>query len=260
MLDLLAGAAAPPDADSHRQVVEDMIRILEAQRLISLDTMFELADNLESLTRGREAEPGAGAAKLGRDITEIQLPRASLSSAEKNALAFGYWTGTPHRAAAQDESARRHRKGCGRKRSREAAGSARPAGALPARHAGRLQLRPLRAAGSADSAHQSAVRPQPRFPRHAGIAADLASQRKCSAPAGRRAPAGDWSVRSSALPYALAEAEQNFLIPTREQALIWGDLVPQMILRAKVPRWWNVTPAQMHWVGLHMRQAETTDG
>jgi hypothetical protein len=58
------------------------------------------------------------------------------------------------------------------------------------------------------------------------------------------------------LPYALAEAEQNFLIPTREQALIWGDLVPQMILMAKVPRWWNVTPAQTQWVALHMRQAE----
>ena len=26
-----------------------------------------------------------------------------------------------------------------------------------------------------------------------------------------------------------------------------------MILSAKIPRWWNVTPAQMHWVGLHMR-------
>ncbi len=57
----------------------------------------------------------------------------------------------------------------------------------------------------------------------------------------------------SSLPYALAEAEQNFLVPTQTQALIWGDLVPQMILSAKIPRWWDVTPAQMHWVGLHLR-------
>src|ERR1017187_8012015 len=57
----------------------------------------------------------------------------------------------------------------------------------------------------------------------------------------------------SALPYALAEAEQNFLIPTHTQALIWGDLVPQMILSAKTPRWWTVTPSQLHWVGLHLR-------
>ena len=61
----------------------------------------------------------------------------------------------------------------------------------------------------------------------------------------------------SGLPYALAEAEQNFLVPAQTQALIWGDLVPQMILSAKIPRWWNVTPAQMHWVGLHLRYAHT---
>jgi hypothetical protein len=59
------------------------------------------------------------------------------------------------------------------------------------------------------------------------------------------------------LPYALAEAEQNFLIPSREQALIWGDLVPQLLVTATVPRWWNVTPAQLHWVALHMEYAET---
>src|SRR5262249_22380581 len=58
------------------------------------------------------------------------------------------------------------------------------------------------------------------------------------------------------LPYALAEAEQNFLVPSQTQALIWGDLVPQMILSAKIPRWWNVTPTQMHWVGLHMRYGQ----
>src|SRR5439155_14820080 len=61
----------------------------------------------------------------------------------------------------------------------------------------------------------------------------------------------------SGLPYALAEAEQNFLVPSQTQALIWGDLVPQMILSAKIPRWWNVTPAQMHWLGLHVRYAES---
>ena len=59
------------------------------------------------------------------------------------------------------------------------------------------------------------------------------------------------------LPYALADAEQNFLIPTQEQALIWGDLVPQMLVTAVVPRWWNVSPTQIHWVGMHMAYAET---
>jgi len=30
-----------------------------------------------------------------------------------------------------------------------------------------------------------------------------------------------------------------------------------MILSAKIPRWWHVTPAQMHWVGLHLRYGES---
>jgi hypothetical protein len=64
----------------------------------------------------------------------------------------------------------------------------------------------------------------------------------------------------ASLPYALAEAEQNFLVPSRDQALIWGDLVPQMILSAVIPRWWNVTPLQLHWVGAQMAYAETALG
>src|SRR5665811_559005 len=61
----------------------------------------------------------------------------------------------------------------------------------------------------------------------------------------------------SGLAYALAEAEQNFLIPAQTQALIWGDLVPQMILSAKIPRWWNVTRTQTRWVALQMRYAKS---
>ena len=64
----------------------------------------------------------------------------------------------------------------------------------------------------------------------------------------------------ASLPYALAEAEQNFLIPSREQALIWGDLVPQIMLTAIVPRWWNVSPVQTHWVGVHMAYGESLLG
>jgi hypothetical protein len=60
----------------------------------------------------------------------------------------------------------------------------------------------------------------------------------------------------SSLPYALAEAEKDFLVPTQTQALIWGDLVPQMILSATTPRFWNTTPAQIHWVAMTMRHAE----
>jgi hypothetical protein len=59
------------------------------------------------------------------------------------------------------------------------------------------------------------------------------------------------------LPYALASAEQNFLVPSHEQALIWGDLVPELLAGATVPRWWRASPAHLHWISLHMDYGET---
>ena len=93
---------------------------------------------------------------------------------------------------------------------------------------GRAELRALRATGRAGIVHESGLCAQPRFLRHYRPSENVAQCRlKCWAAAGRRMPADAWWARLIGLPYALAEAEQNFLIPTREQALIWGDLVPQ---------------------------------
>jgi hypothetical protein len=58
------------------------------------------------------------------------------------------------------------------------------------------------------------------------------------------------------LPYVMAEAEQNFLSPTREQALIWGDLVPQIIVDVTVPRWRNISNSQVRWVALNLSRGK----
>ncbi|MGH9640576.1 MAG: hypothetical protein ACRD3Y_10970, partial [Bryobacteraceae bacterium] len=59
------------------------------------------------------------------------------------------------------------------------------------------------------------------------------------------------------LPYALAEAEQNFLTPKHEQALIWADLAPQIIANVTIVRWRHVAPQQIRWVALHMERGRT---
>lgn len=254
LVDLLAGSAAPADADSHRQVVENMIRILEAQRLINIDTIFEVADNLESLTRGEKLNT-ALVTKLAARINEIQLPRASMSSAEKNSLAFGYWT---------ERHVEQQRK-TNLRSAIEKASAANDAERL-------RDLRGLLAPFLRDClvgfnyVHYAPPGAQilltnPLFVRTHDFLGVQGSQQTWRVTevfgSGWPSSAGGRLVGSlSGLPYALAEAEQNFLIPSREQALIWGDLVPQMILMAKVPRWWNVTSAQTHWVALHMSQAE----
>src|SRR5207249_584717 len=57
LVDLLAGAAEPTDTESHTQIVQDMVRILEAQRIVSLDVIFALADHLEGVARGEKLNP-----------------------------------------------------------------------------------------------------------------------------------------------------------------------------------------------------------
>lgn len=253
LVDLLAGAAAPSDIDSHRQVVRSMLEVLEAQRLISLDTIFSLADNLDSLTRGEKLNI-ALATKLASKVAEIQLPRSSLSTVEKNTMAFGYWTekhidaqrklnlrATIDKAANDPEKLRDLR------------------GSLAAIL--RDTLVGLNYSHYAPPGAQI-LHTNPVFVRSHDFLGMQGSPQTWRTTevfgTGWPSSAGGRLVGSLAgLPYALAEAEQNFLIPSREQALIWGDLVPQMILSAKISRWWNVTPSQLHWVALHMNQAET---
>ncbi len=91
VLDLLAGAVNSPDSETHTLVVQDMIRVFESQRLISLQTLFDLADNLERVGTGEKFKPEL-VNKLAARISEVQLPRSAMSSTEKNALGYGYWT------------------------------------------------------------------------------------------------------------------------------------------------------------------------
>jgi hypothetical protein len=253
MIDLLAGTGAANSTDSHQQIVEDMIRIFEAQRLVSLTTLFELADNLESVARGEKLNT-ALAGKLASRISEITLPRSALSTAEKNSLSFGYWT---------EKHIDSQRKINLRNAIEKAANDPNKLRDIRAGLAPFLRdtLVGLNYVHYAPPGAQ-VLHTNPLFVRsHDFIGIQGAQQTWKHTEVfgtGWPANAGGRLVGSLAsLPYALAEAEQNFLIPTREQALIWGDLVPQMILSAVIPRWWDVAPSQLHWVGLHMGYAES---
>ena len=91
MLDLLAGTAQSDTSDPHNQLVEDMIRIFEAQRLISLTSIFDLVDHLEGIAKGEKVSSALLTKTIAR-ISEIQLQRSPLSSAEINSFSFGFWS------------------------------------------------------------------------------------------------------------------------------------------------------------------------
>ena len=251
LLDLLAGAADPRDVESHTEMVQEMIRILEAQHIISLDDIFDLANHLENLARGEKVN-AALLNRLSARLAEIPLSHGALSPVEKNALAFGYWT-EKHidterklnlRAAVQKASG---------DKLRDVRGLLAP-----------LLRDTLVAYNYAHYAPPGAqvLYTNPLFVRsHDFLGLQGANHTWRSTEVygtGWPSNGGGRLVGSLAgLPYALAEAEQNFLVPDQTQALIWGDLVPQMIVSAVIPRWWNVMPTQLHWVALHMRYAES---
>src|SRR5580700_3584958 len=253
MLDLLAGTSQPDTSDAHNQLVEDMIRIFEAQRLISLSSIFDLIDQFERLAKGEKLN-NTLITKTAARISEIQLPRSSLSGAERNSLSFGYWP-------------EKHIEG---ERKLTLRAFIERAGADPKKLD---EIRALMAPFLRDTlmglnyVHYAPPGAQvlyanPLFVRShdfIGVQGANGTWKETEVlGSGWPSSAGGKLVGSLvSLPYALAEAEQNFLIPSREQALIWGDLVPQLLLTATIPRWWNVTPSELHWVALHMDYGET---
>lgn len=249
VIDLLAGASASNNLEARDEVVQEIMRILEAQRIISLDTLFQLEDHLESIAKGGKLDT-ALVAKLSGRISEIQLPRASLSETEKNTISFGFWT-EKHIDAQRRLNLRTaiEKAGADPEKVKDVRGLLAP-----------LLRDTLVAYNYAYYAPPGSqiLYTNPVFVRSHDF---IGTQGTAHTWRGTEMAGSGWPTSAggrlmgslATLPYALAEAEQNFLIPAQTQALIWGDLVPQMILSAKIPRWWTVTPSQLHWVGLHLR-------
>ena len=91
LVELLAGPDSAPDVETRNRMIRDIDEIFEAQRLISVTDLFAIADGLDAVARGEKGNP-AVVAKAAARIAEVQLPHASLSSVEKNAFTFGYWS------------------------------------------------------------------------------------------------------------------------------------------------------------------------
>jgi hypothetical protein len=250
IVDLLAGAADPTDVESHTQMVQEMVRILEAQHIVPLDDIFELANHFDSLAQGGKLNT-ALVNRVTTRINEVPLARASMSPMEKNALSFGYWT-EKHVDSEHKLNFRSTVEKAPGDKVRDARGLLAP-----------LLRDTLVAYNYIHYAPPGAqvLYTNPVFVRSHDFLGVQGTNHMWRATevfgSGWPSNGGGRLVGSLAgLPYALAEAEQNFLVPDQTQALIWGDLVPQIIQSAVIPRWWNVTPSQLHWVALHMRYAE----
>ncbi|MGA2714938.1 MAG: hypothetical protein ABSG41_17700 [Bryobacteraceae bacterium] len=252
MLALLAGGPRPDDSETRAELVQQEQRIFEAQKLLPVDFLFSLADNLQGIAKGEKLSAQL-ASRLAARVADIQLPRNSMSGAEKNASGSGYFVDKHvdderklNLRAIIDKAAKDPEK------LKDIRGQLAPT--LRDTIVGYNYLH------YAPPGAQILVT-NPLFVRghdFLGIAEGNHSWSRTEIyGTGWPTNAGGRLVGSlSGLPYALAAAEQNFLVPAQRQALIWSDLAPEMILTARAARFWTVTPAQMHWVGMHMRLAE----
>lgn len=257
LMELLSGGTKDRD-DTQQTLVTNMNRLFDSQRLVSLDVLFDLDDDLVATSKGGKFNV-ALANKLSQKISEVSLPRPALSAAERNVLSFGYYV---------DRHVEAQRRFNLRQRIEKAQGDSAKLAGL------RGELAPILRDTIIGFSYVFYAPPgaqvlvtNPLFVRShdfIGMQTNNVTWRPTEVyGTGWPSSAGGRLLGSmSALPYALAEAEQNFLVPSREQALIWGDLVPQMIITAKVPRWWNVTRTQLHYVNLAMQlgEEEIADG
>jgi hypothetical protein len=191
MIELLAGVGVSEDEEVRAQVIQDLSRILEAQRIISLDTLFQIADHLEAIAKGEKLNTQL-INRLAARITDLQLPRAALSANEKNAMGFGYWT-EKHIDAQRKinlRSAIEKAAGDGKK-SGTSAGSCRRCCAIRCylsatpitRRPARRSCTPIRCLSAVMISSGCRDRRTPGVPP------------SCMEPAGRRMAAAGWSVR-----------------------------------------------------------------
>ena len=244
VMELLVGKLRRSRESAVPSPSENFLRVFDAQLLIPLDTLFTAADKLNQGTADA-ATFKTISEQLSR-LEEAQSVHSSLSTAEKSSFALGYWSG---RHIEQEEKLSVD-KLLKRAEKRDARDVLAPflrdslVGILYSYYA---------------PPGAQVLLTNPMFVRSHDF---MGPENSPSAWRETEVAGSGWPESAGGrlmgslvtLPYAIAEAEQNFLTPKREQALIWGDLVPQMIVDVTVNRWRNVRPEQIRWVSLHIER------
>lgn len=246
---LLAGTITEDDATVLPAQVRAIDTIVGAQNLLTITELFTLDNQVQAAESGGSIDT-ALVNRLTSRIGRIQSARATLSTEEKNALSFG--------RIAEDhlERERKVRLRAEVDKNMNPRDKTNAIREILAPHL-RDTLVGLVYAHYAPPGGQILLT-NGQFVRYHDFTglpgSDFSWAPTEVAGVGWSATSGGRLMGSlSELPYALAQAEQNFLIPNEEQALIWGDLVPQLLLTATVPRWWGVKPIQVHYVALLQR-------
>jgi hypothetical protein len=254
IVDLLVGPHQE-SADGQRMHAELAGRIrsvLDDQRLVSLDTLFALSDGLDEMAHG--AAIGGRLVPLAGELREFEMPRPIFTESEKINWASAVYTSRHAELQIRTDLTKVIKTPGSPAQLETARGQLapflrdtlvglnyayyEPPGAQVL-HINPLLVRSHDFTGLTIVGAQRLWRPPELF--GVGI------------PAG----GGAYLMGSLAdLPYALATTEQDFIAPENVQALIWKEIVPDLLVSATVPRWWGVSQDELHAVTLYQRSGE----
>jgi hypothetical protein len=254
IVDLLAGPSqsAPEARRVHQELAHRIGAVLEDQHLVSLDTLFGLYDGLNQLAHG--AHVGDNLLLLAGDLREFELPRPIFTEGEKTSWSPVIYTN--RHAELQIRT--------------DLTSVIRTPGTPAQLEAARGRLTPFlrdTLVGLNYAYYEppgaQVLHSNPLFVRsHDFSTVSVQGVEEIWGPPeligiGVTAGGGAYLMGSLAdLPYALASVEQDFIAPENVQALIWKETVPQLLVDAVIPRWWNISPAEMHAIALYQRAGE----
>ncbi len=255
IVELLAG---PPHQDTpdgqrvHQELARRINAVLDDQHLVSLDTLYALSDGFSEMAQGKPAN--SQMISLAGELREFEMPRPIFTASEKIDWAPRVYT-THHQELQVQTDLTKVIKSPATKAQLEAA---------------RGQLTPfLRDTlvglnyayfepPGAQILHNNPLFVRSHdFTEISIVGTEQFWQTPMLLGVGTPAGGGAYLMGSlTDLSYALAMTEEDFIAPENVQALIWKELVPDLLVSATLPRWWSVSPAELHAVALYQRSGE----
>jgi len=254
IIEMLAGPAQtdPAARKVHEEIASRMRSVLDSQRLVSLDTLNALGDGIKERIQGKPADSSLNI--FAEQLREFEMPRPIFKSSERSEWAAGIYNNSHTDAEMRTDLSKAL--------SGQASHNQMEEGLGQLSSFQRDTLVGLNYAYYEPPGAQ-VLHNNPLLVRNHDFSAESVGGIKAvwQAPHlfGEGSPAGGGAhlVGSLAdLPFALAEIEQDFMVPENVQALIWRELVPGLVTSATLPRWWGVSRNELHAVTLYQKTGE----
>ncbi len=255
IIDLLAGPlqVSAEGQRIHQALANRMRSVMDAQRLVSLDTLITLGDGLHDVAHVKAQT--STLLPLAAELREFEMPQPIFKNSERDQWAAGIYNNHHTETQMRTDLTKVVKSPNSAEQLATARGDL--ASALRDTLVG-LNYAYYEPPG-AQILHNN-----PLFVRSHDFAGDTVTgveKQAWQAPqlfgAGSPAGGGARLVGSLAdLPYVLADAEQDFIAPENVQALIWRQVVPGLLTSAVVPRWWGISQNELHAVALYQRSGE----